>query len=129
MNPTTKNPRNYLNADYSLWSWLLSTDHKRIAILYMISVTLFFFMGGAAAVLLLNYALGLRIDAAQIILLAALLPIAATLGDLLESALKRATHVKDASDLIPGHGGVLDRLDSVLFTFALTWAVARFVVG
>lgn len=42
--------RTYLNADYSLWSWLLSTDHKRIAILYMISITLFFFVGGAAAV-------------------------------------------------------------------------------
>src|SRR5437868_8907718 len=44
-------PRNYLNADYSFRSWLLSTDHKRIAILYMISVTLFFFVGGAAAVM------------------------------------------------------------------------------
>lgn len=43
--------RNYLNANYSLWSWLFSTDHKRIAILYMISITLFFFIGGAAAVL------------------------------------------------------------------------------
>lgn len=42
--------RHYLNADYSLWSWLFTTDHKRIAILYMISVTLFFFVGGAAAV-------------------------------------------------------------------------------
>jgi cytochrome c oxidase subunit I len=43
--------RHYLNADYNVWSWLLSTDHKRIAILYMISLTLFFFVGGAAAVL------------------------------------------------------------------------------
>jgi cytochrome c oxidase subunit 1 len=44
-------PVHYLNVDYSLWSWLVSTDHKRIAILYMISITLFFFVGGAAAVL------------------------------------------------------------------------------
>ena len=44
-------PRNYLNADYRLWSWLLTTDHKRVAILYLITVTLFFFLGGAAAVL------------------------------------------------------------------------------
>ncbi|MEX0938559.1 MAG: cytochrome c oxidase subunit I [Pirellulales bacterium] len=43
--------RNYLNANYSVWSWLASTDHKRVAILYMISLTLFFFVGGAAAVL------------------------------------------------------------------------------
>ena len=49
--PPEPERRNYLNANYSLWSWLLSTDHKRIAILYMISITLFFFLGGAAAVL------------------------------------------------------------------------------
>lgn len=51
MNTIYHNTRNYLNANYSLWSWLFSTDHKRIAILYMISITLFFFVGGAAAVL------------------------------------------------------------------------------
>ncbi len=43
--------RHYLNANYNIWSWLLTTDHKRIAILYMISLTLFFFVGGAAAIL------------------------------------------------------------------------------
>jgi cytochrome c oxidase subunit I len=46
-----RRPRDYLNADYSVRSWLLTTDHKRIAILYLIGVTLFFFLGGAAAVL------------------------------------------------------------------------------
>ena len=44
--------RNYLNASASLKSWLLSTDHKRVAWLYMASLTFFFFMGGAAAVLI-----------------------------------------------------------------------------
>ena len=43
--------RNYLNVDYRFRSWLLTVDHKRIAILYMISVTLFFIVGGYAAVL------------------------------------------------------------------------------
>ncbi len=43
---------NYLNVDYSLKSWLLTTDHKRIALLYLISITLFFAVGGAAAVLM-----------------------------------------------------------------------------
>jgi cytochrome c oxidase subunit 1 len=43
--------RNYLNADYSIWSWFLTTDHKRVAILYLISITFFFFVGGVAAVL------------------------------------------------------------------------------
>jgi cytochrome c oxidase subunit 1 len=39
----------YLNARYGIRSWLLTTDHKRIALLYMISITLMFFVGGAAA--------------------------------------------------------------------------------
>jgi cytochrome c oxidase subunit 1 len=44
--------RTYLDAGFSLWSWLSSVDHKRIAILYMLSITLFFFIGGAAATLI-----------------------------------------------------------------------------
>ena len=43
---------NYLNADHGWKSWLFTTDHKRIAILYLISITLFFFVGGAFAVLM-----------------------------------------------------------------------------
>jgi cytochrome c oxidase subunit 1 len=43
---------NYLNAAYGLKSWLLTHDHKRIAILYLISITLFFFLGGAFAVVI-----------------------------------------------------------------------------
>ena len=42
-------PRNYLNAQYGLKSWLLTEDHKRIAVLYLISVTFFFFLGGLFA--------------------------------------------------------------------------------
>ena len=42
-------PRNYLNVSYAVRSWLLTTDHKRIGILYMLSITCFFFLGGAAA--------------------------------------------------------------------------------
>jgi cytochrome c oxidase subunit 1 len=44
--------RNYLNAAYGLRSWLLTKDHKRIAILYLISVTAFFFLGGLFALLI-----------------------------------------------------------------------------
>jgi phosphatidate cytidylyltransferase len=71
---------------------------------------------GLAAALLLNYFLGLREEAALIVPVAVLLPLAAELGDLAESLLKRGMQVKDASPLIPGHGGLMDRLDSVLFT-------------
>jgi cytochrome c oxidase subunit 1 len=41
--------RNYLNASYTVRSWLLTTDHKRIAILYLLSITFFFVIGGLAA--------------------------------------------------------------------------------
>src|SRR5512142_1177316 len=43
---------NYLNADYGIKSWLLTTDHKRIALLYLISITLMFFVGGFFALLI-----------------------------------------------------------------------------
>src|SRR6195256_5921012 len=42
----------YLNVHYGVSSWLLTTDHKRIALLYLISITLMFFVGGAFAVLI-----------------------------------------------------------------------------
>ena len=42
----------YLNNDYSLKSWIFPTDHKRIALLYMVTLTLFFFIGGVAATLI-----------------------------------------------------------------------------
>ncbi len=44
--------RTYINAEYAIRSWLLSTDHKRIAILYLISITLMFLIGGAAATIM-----------------------------------------------------------------------------
>jgi len=43
---------NYLTADFRLWSWLTTLDHKRIAVLYTVSITLLFFVGGAAAALI-----------------------------------------------------------------------------
>jgi cytochrome c oxidase subunit 1 len=49
--PAVSREVNYLTAGYTLRSWLLTTDHKRIAILYLIAITFFFFVGGAAATL------------------------------------------------------------------------------
>src|SRR6186713_3647631 len=50
--PVLLPPRHYLNAGYGIKSWLLTRDHKRIALLYLAAVTFFFFVGGAMAVLI-----------------------------------------------------------------------------
>jgi phosphatidate cytidylyltransferase len=54
-------------------------------------------------------------------LLAGLVAVAGQVGDLAESALKRSADVKDSGALLPGHGGVLDRMDSVIFGAPALW--------
>jgi len=62
------------------------------------------------------------------VLLGSLLVISATLGDLVESMIKRDLDIKDMGSLLPGHGGLMDRLDSLLPTAVVAWAVLSLVV-
>lgn len=86
------------------------------------------YAGGFTAVLIMNYAFDLGVGPANIVALGLLVPGMATIGDLAESAMKRAAGVKDASELIPGHGGVLDRMDSLLFVFPVVYIFTQWAV-
>lgn len=67
--------------------------------------------------------LGFRREPLGIIVFGALVSVAAQIGDLTESLIKREGGIKDSSRIIPGHGGVLDRVDSLLFVLPITYVV------
>ena len=62
------------------------------------------------------------------LVLGAIAALAATLGDLAESLMKRDLGIKDMSNLLPGHGGIMDRLDSLLATVSVVWLVLHFLL-
>jgi phosphatidate cytidylyltransferase len=83
-------------------------------------------LGALLASLLLVSAFKLPLNYVQILLLGLLVGVAAVLGDLTESLLKRNLSVKDSNRWLPGHGGILDSFDSVIFSGA---AVYLYVIG
>jgi phosphatidate cytidylyltransferase len=89
------------------------------------------FIGGLAAAMLaaalLSWAAGLRLSWPLAALTGLVGGLATMAGDLWESSLKRRFGVKDSGDLIPGHGGLLDRVDGLLFA-VIVLAAARLVV-
>lgn len=72
--------------------------------------------------------LGLFLPWHRVFIVAVFLAIFAQVGDLAESLMKRSQGVKDSGQLIPGHGGLLDRLDSIVFTAPLMFWASRWLV-
>lgn len=86
------------------------------------------FFGGMAFVVIAAVILNLLFDqwygfmsCGQMIWLGIVVSILATYGDLIESLIKRTAGVKDSGKIIPGHGGILDRIDSLLLVFPGVW--------
>ena len=63
-----------------------------------------------------------------IVVLSIILNVAAQLGDLVESLIKRGAGVKDSGAILPGHGGMFDRIDALLFAAPVLWAWAAWHV-
>ncbi|MGE5596562.1 MAG: phosphatidate cytidylyltransferase [Hyphomicrobiales bacterium] len=79
------------------------------------------YIAGVAAVFALNALFDTDVPWTTMAHFAFVMPIAAQAGDLFESWMKRRMGVKDSSGLLPGHGGFLDRLDSVVFVFPVLY--------
>jgi len=88
----------------------------------LVGSIVFAMLGGA---LMFQYVLDIHWHIGAIVGL--LIVFTATSGDLIESAMKRDLHLKDMGSLLPGHGGVLDRLDSVLLSAPALWMALELV--
>jgi phosphatidate cytidylyltransferase len=88
------------------------------------------FVGGILATMIISYLISLKftiLETHQWIVLGIIVSIFGVIGDLIASMFKRQTGVKDTGKLIPGHGGVIDRLDSIIFVAPFIYLYLKFI--
>jgi phosphatidate cytidylyltransferase len=73
------------------------------------------------------FARWMQMDVVTLMVIAGLANIAGQMGDLIESAYKRGASVKDSGTLLPGHGGVLDRVDSLILAAPVVWVLYQWI--
>ena len=88
-------------------------------------------LGGIITAVLISIFMGtfLNLSVNQSIFFAIIISIVAQIGDLWESTLKRDVDVKDSGNAIPGHGGVLDRFDSLLLSTPIAYYLFKYMIG
>lgn len=86
------------------------------------------FLGSVLGVFIFRYIGWPELNLSHVLCLGILIGLVAPLGDLIESMIKRDYHVKDSGDVIPGHGGVLDRIDAQIFTGPAVYFYVKWVI-
>jgi phosphatidate cytidylyltransferase len=86
-------------------------------------------VGSVAAAIASRYVFFEELPLADAVVLGLVVGIVGQLGDLVESLLKRGSNVKDAASILPGHGGFLDRLDSILLNAPLVYYYYELILG
>jgi phosphatidate cytidylyltransferase len=85
-------------------------------------------LGGIVGVFVVSWLLSMIIpdfSRSEWLALGAVAAVMGTAGDLVESMLKRSVHIKDSGNIMPGHGGFLDRFDSLIYFLPFAWVVIR----